>query len=87
MSMSFYHKSFKGHNLVNYQEIVERIIEVCGTRNQTAIASRLGVSQNLVSMWMSGERNPSLKALEKIVNDACLTWDWLLEGRGPMRRE
>ena len=86
MSSEFITKVLERCNMLDYKEITNRIFDICGTKNQTVVGKRMGVSQNLVSMWVSGERKPTLKGLEKLVDDENLNWDWLLEGREPKYR-
>jgi len=46
--------------------------------SQSALAEILGVSQNLVSQWEKGTRNPNINTLGKLADCFSVSTDWLL---------
>lgn len=77
--------------MLNWQEIISRIYELYDVKTQSSLAEALGVTRGLVSRWHmkdeSKRRIPTWETVAKIVADKNITWDWLLEGRGPKYRE
>jgi transcriptional regulator with XRE-family HTH domain len=45
---------------------------------QVALAARLDTTQNVVSMWETGMRQPTIKGLAAIATALDVTTDWLL---------
>lgn len=59
--------------------IVERLNELFNAdpRNDSAIASSLGVSKQTVSAWKSGTRSPKRSAVKKIADYYGVSEEWL----------
>jgi len=73
--------------MLNCEEIVKRLFLLYGVSTQTALSEKIGVKQTLISRWIKDPvRRPSWDTMEKVVADKNVTWDWLLEGRGPQYR-
>lgn len=51
---------------------------------QIVVARRLGVSNNIVSMWETGDRMPSITVLVRISEASGVNLHWLLVGVGPI---
>lgn len=76
------------HNSLNWSEIVVRLFELYDVKTQTALGEKMGVKQTLISRWIKdASRAPTWETIRKVVADKNVTWDWLLEGRGPKYRE
>jgi len=65
--------------------IRKRIVEVRGDRSQRQFARDLGVFQQNVNRYESGT-TPHTDFLITIAAKEGISLDWLLLGRGPMRR-
>jgi transcriptional regulator with XRE-family HTH domain len=74
-------------NVLNHKEIVIRIFEIYETSKQIDLVAQLGIDKATINKWVKGTRLPTLEHFEKIVIEKNVTWDWLLEGRGPKYRE
>ena len=51
---------------------------------QAVVAGRLGVSNNIVSMWETGDRMPSLTVLVRISAESGVNLHRLVVGTGPI---
>lgn len=65
-----------------YPGLVERIKDALGTRRQTEVAKRLGVTPSSVSDWKSGGAI-SVDTLVKVAQLSNTFINWLLTGEGP----
>lgn len=71
------------------EEFASRLIELCGDLElpergrQTAIAKKLGVSQQAVRKWLDGEAFPEMDKVISIAEWAEINVNWLLQGVGP----
>ncbi|MEW6378632.1 MAG: helix-turn-helix domain-containing protein [bacterium] len=55
--------------------------------SQLSLAKAIGISQSIISEWISGKKNPRLPALESIAKETGANLNWLILGEGPMFRE
>ncbi len=73
--------------MLQWNAVIQRLFEIYGTATQKELAEMLDVTPALVSRWLTDnpkeKRCPTWKTLCKVIEDKCVTWDWLLEGRGP----
>lgn len=51
---------------------------------QVVVAGRLGVSNNIVSMWETGDRMPSITVLVRVSETSGVNLHWILLGVGPI---
>ena len=66
-----------GVTLQNAKESpIKRMREACGL-NQTQLAEKIGCTQKDVSRWENGNRNPSVRTIEKLSNVFGCTTDEL----------
>lgn len=88
---SFCHFFFGLPILFNWKEITDRIFEAYDNPKPIELGRMLGIDRATVSKWTSEDkktrRHPALEHLGKVVAEKNVTWDWLLEGRGPKYRE
>lgn len=55
------------------------------TYSETAFAQKCGIAQNTMSYYLSGQRKPSYRAVEKILlSFPNLSAEWLIRGKGEM---
>jgi transcriptional regulator with XRE-family HTH domain len=73
--------------LLNFNEIAERYFSLYGNFSQKVLAESIGVSQPAINNWRKGRKKVPWDKLIRAVRDHNVTWDWLLEGRGPKYRE
>ena len=64
------------------QQLARRIMAYFPGRNQSQVASLIGVPPQYISSWLRGELVPSLASLEKFVAATGASWDWLITGQG-----
>lgn len=67
--------------------MVERLRELlnCTKSTQAALAEKIGVQQSTVSMWMSGQREPTEAVKRLICREYGVNYEWLAYGIEPMR--
>jgi len=68
------------------KRVAERLIRVRGMRSQRQFARELGVFQQNVNRYESGT-TPHAEFLIQLAMKEAISIDWLLLGRGRMRRE
>jgi hypothetical protein len=69
----------------NFSDIIERMKRAGGLKNDTAVASKLGVTPQAISNYRKkGKMPPSL--VIRFAELYGLSVDWLLTGRGRMKR-
>ena len=77
--------------MLNWQEIILRIYDLYEVKTQKSLAECLGVTRGLVSRWHMKDESkrciPTWETMAKIVTEKQVSWDWLLEGRGPRDRD
>ncbi|MBM4384081.1 MAG: helix-turn-helix domain-containing protein [Deltaproteobacteria bacterium] len=66
--------------------MAERLVQVRGVRSQRQFARELGVFQQNVNRYESGT-TPHAEFLIQLAMKEDISIDWLLLGRGRMRRE
>lgn len=71
---------------IDYDSLPERFFSLF-TVSMYQLAKDFGVKQPQVSAWNTGKEKIPWKWLEYAVDTHGVTWDWLLEGRGPKYRE
>jgi transcriptional regulator with XRE-family HTH domain len=70
----------------NRRRVAERLIQVRGMRSQRQFARELGVFQQNVNRYENGT-TPHADFLIQLATKEEISIDWLLLGRGRMRRE
>lgn len=70
----------------NKRRVAERLIQVRGMRSQRQFARELGVFQQNVNRYENGT-TPHADFLIQLAMKEEISIDWLLLGRGRMRRE
>jgi len=68
------------------KRVAERLIQVRGMRSQRQFARELGVFQQNVNRYENGT-TPHAEFLIQLAMKEAISIDWLLLGRGRMRRE
>ncbi|HEU4427862.1 MAG TPA: helix-turn-helix domain-containing protein [Myxococcota bacterium] len=68
------------------KRVAERLIQVRGMRSQRQFARELGVFQQNVNRYENGT-TPHAEFLIQLAVKEAISIDWLLLGRGRMRRE
>ena len=68
------------------KSVAERLIRVRGMRSQRQFARELGVFQQNVNRYENGT-TPHAEFLIQLAMKEAISIDWLLLGRGRMRRE
>jgi transcriptional regulator with XRE-family HTH domain len=68
------------------KRVAERLIQVRGMRSQRQFARELGVFQQNVNRYENGT-TPHAEFLIQLAVKESISIDWLLLGRGRMRRE
>jgi transcriptional regulator with XRE-family HTH domain len=68
------------------KRVAERLVQVRGVRSQRQFARELGVFQQNVNRYESGT-TPHAEFLIQLAMKEDISIDWLLLGRGRMRRE
>jgi len=68
------------------RRVAERLVQVRGVRSQRQFARELGVFQQNVNRYESGT-TPHAEFLIQLAMKEDISIDWLLLGRGRMRRE
>jgi transcriptional regulator with XRE-family HTH domain len=68
------------------KRVAERLIRVRGPRSQRQVARELGVFQQNVNRYENGT-TPHAEFLIQLAVKEAISIDWLLLGRGRMRRE
>lgn len=59
-------------------EKIKKAIKKTGL-TQTAFENKYGISKNLISSWLHGKRNPSIKSLNKIATATKTPLEYFLE--------
>ncbi len=72
--------------MLDRKAIYSRFVSCYGESTPARLARRLGVVNQTVYDWESGKTMISKVRLKKLVNEESLHWDWLIEGKEPMRR-
>jgi len=54
--------------------------------SQNKLATRLGIKQPSLSQIEQGVVKPSLRVLQSLVHRYELTYEWLIDGHGPMQQ-
>lgn len=67
--------------------INERFFSFFVGQKQADLMKLFDVSQATISQWQTCRKQVPWEKLQYLVEREGLTWDWLLEGRGPMHRE
>lgn len=49
--------------------------------SQKDIANKLGVSKEMISIWVTGRRNPSLNSIKKIANALDVSTNYFIEDK------
>ena len=70
----------------NRRRVAERLIQVRGLRSQRQFARELGVFQQNVNRYENGT-TPHADFLIQLATKEDISIDWLLLGRGRMRRQ
>jgi transcriptional regulator with XRE-family HTH domain len=70
----------------NRRRVAERLIQVRGPRSQRQFARELGVFQQNVNRYENGT-TPHADFLTQLATKEDISIDWLLLGRGRMRRQ
>jgi transcriptional regulator with XRE-family HTH domain len=70
----------------NRRRVAERLVRVRGTRSQRQFARELGVFQQNVNRYENGT-TPHADFLIQLATKEAISIDWLLLGRGRMRRD
>ncbi len=65
--------------------INQRFLSFFAGKSQKEIMDLLDVSQSAVSSWQVNRKQVPWKKLKWLVDTYGIRWDWLLEGRGPMK--
>ena len=62
----------------------QRLREVAGNDRgaKTKLASKIGVSRQMLNKWLSGTSQPGVEMLPKIVAVTGVSYEWLVEGKG-----
>lgn len=68
------------------KRVAERLVQVRGSRSQRQFARELGVFQQNVNRYENGT-TPHADFLIQLAVKEAISIDWLLLGRGRMRRE
>jgi transcriptional regulator with XRE-family HTH domain len=68
------------------KRVAERLVQVRGMRSQRQFAREIGVFQQNVNRYESGT-TPHAEFLIQLAMKEDISIDWLLLGRGRMRRE
>jgi transcriptional regulator with XRE-family HTH domain len=68
------------------KRVAERLVQVRGMRSQRQFAREIGVFQQNVNRYESGT-TPNAEFLIQLAMKEDISIDWLLLGRGRMRRE
>ena len=66
-------------------EIYDRFAE-CYLATYAELAAILGIARQTAHNWKVGRYPLPWTRLKTLVDDQCLSWDWLLEGKGPKHR-
>lgn len=61
--------------------------EASSFESQTELARQLDVSQQAVSSWMTGEREPTLEMFERLARELNVRVEWLTFGVGSPDRD
>jgi transcriptional regulator with XRE-family HTH domain len=70
----------------NKRRVAERLVQVRGPRSQRQFARELGVFQQNVNRYENGT-TPHADFLIQLATKEAISIDWLLLGRGRMRRD
>ncbi len=65
--------------------INQRFFSFFAGKTQKDIMDLLEVSQSAVSSWQVNRKQVPWKKLKWLVDTYGIRWDWLIEGRGPMK--
>ena len=78
-------KAYPNHDtskcrLLNRREINQRYLSLFPALPQAELATLIGVSQAMISYWVTEKLQVPWEKLKAAVDDKGVTWDWLLEG-------
>jgi hypothetical protein len=73
--------------MLNWNEIADRFFSCHAGKNTAELLELFGTNKFSLSKWKSYDEKVPMKHLDKTVETEGVTWDWLLEGRGPKHRE
>ncbi len=69
--------------MFDWVAIYNRFAEVYEAKHSTELARILGVSKQSTHYWKTGKSHVPWRRLKKLVDEKCLSWDWLIEGKEP----
>jgi hypothetical protein len=72
---------------IDYKGLPNRFFSFFAGRTQISLAKEFNLKQPQLSAWKTGKEKIPWERLESVVDSHGVTWDWLLEGRGPKYRK
>lgn len=70
-------------HMLDKQGIYSRFIACYSLESPYELAKLLGIHHAVVYQWKDGARPVPWHRLKTLVEDQCLSWDWLIEGQEP----
>ena len=69
--------------MLDKHAIYMRFIECYPTETPYELAQKFGIDHSLAYQWREGKAPVPWYRLKMLVNEQGISWDWLLEGKGP----